>query len=146
MMKWLSDPEEKILSWRSFRKELAYLSEQQAAEQIAGAWAGCPSVKRYQLSDATDTWPDPWTLLSNKSFDSLARALGMYYTAVMCEQFIPAECSVKVYQNTIGERLDIASLCQGKYVLNFTKGQVVNIYSIPDQFNLILESQPNFKI
>jgi hypothetical protein len=70
----------------------------------------------------------------------------MYYTAVMCEQFIPAECSVKVYQNTIGERLDVASLSQGKYVLNFTRGQVVNIYSIPDQFTLILEYQPNFKI
>lgn len=146
MMKWLSDPEEKILSWRRFRKDIADLTAEQAAEQIAQAWAGCPTVKRYHLSEAVDTWPDPWTLISNKSFDSLARALGMYYTAVMCEQFNPAECSVQVYQNTIGERLDIASLNQGKYVLNFIKGQVVNIYSVPDQFNLILEYQPNFKI
>ena len=146
MIKWLSDPEEKILSWRHFRKDIASLTLEQAAKQIAQQWAGCPSIKRYHLAQSVDTWPDPWTLLSNKSFDNLARALGMYYTAVMCEQFNPAECSVQIYQNTIGERLDIASLCQGKYVLNFTKGQVVNIYSIPDQFNLIQESQPNFKI
>jgi hypothetical protein len=146
MIKWLSDPEEKILSWRRFRKDIADLTAEQAAERIAQAWAGCPSVKRYHLTEAVDAWPDPWTLISNKSFDNLARALGMYYTAVMCEQFNPEACSVQVYQNTIGERLDIALLNQGKYVLNFNRGQVVNIYSIPDHFTLIQEFQPNFKI
>ena len=143
MMRWLGTPEDRILSWREFRGSIADQSPEEAALTIAQEWGGSPSVRNYYL-DLDESFPDPWQLLVNNRFDNLARALGMYYTAAMCKQFNRDQCCIEIYQNAIGERLDIASLDQGKYVLNIHRGQVLNINSVPEHFRLIRTYQHNF--
>jgi hypothetical protein len=78
-IKWLSSPEDKILSWRNFRKELDGLPLQKALNIIATTWKNCPKVQK-PIIDILEEWPDPWELLSQKVYCDASQALGIYYT------------------------------------------------------------------
>lgn len=67
-------------------------------------------------------WPDPWQLLEENHFCDLARALGMLYTI-----HLSRIASTVVIAQTSDQHLVLVD--DGKYVLNWRQGQLLNISS-----------------
>ena len=71
-------------------------------------------------------WPDPWDLLSDNHFCSLAKALGIVYTLHMMARSDITQVEIAVN----GESADnLVLVNEGKYILNWEAGQLLNITS-----------------
>jgi hypothetical protein len=73
-----------------------------------------------------DDWPDPWDLLSDNHFCSLAKALGIVYTLHMIERS-DITCVELAVNGDSADNLVLVN--KGKYILNWSEGQLLNITS-----------------
>lgn len=128
--------ESKILSWRDFRNSLHNWPDD--LSKVANAWLKAPRVNHYLCSNNTADWPDAWELITNNTYCELAVSLGMFYTLYYSDY--PQKDSLKL----VGFRLKKSHadynllLCeQGKYVLNYSIGAIVNIQCIPTEAEII---------
>jgi len=85
-------------------------------------WFGVPWCAYRLHWDDWQTWPDPWQLLEENHFCDLARALGMLYTVHFC-----GIASHLALAQTSDQHLVLVD--DGKYVLNWAPGEIVNISS-----------------
>lgn len=134
MIEWQGSGEQRLRSWRQFRLTLAELTPIDALKAINHEWAYCPFVGRYLSPHDTTHWPDPWTLLSEGKFCSLARALGMLYTVSMCEQLKECELNLDIYTNQEGERYDLVVVNDD--VMNYVYDSVISIDQIETGLDL----------
>ena len=75
--------ENRLRSWRDLRDKIKTLPIDQACVDIDRWWQQAPIVKNYLHWNDSENWPDPWTLLSENTYCTLARSLGMCYTLLM---------------------------------------------------------------
>ena len=117
--------EQRILDWRDFRKNLTEWPG--SLDLVASAWSRAP-VRNYLTQDEPDHWPDPWQLISDNVYCDLSVALGMLYTLHLSSY--PHRDSVRMvgYRLRSNHKEFNLVLCEeGKYVLNYQLGCVVNI-------------------
>jgi len=79
-------------------------------------------VNRYLHWDDWPDWPTPWELLNDNIYCDLARALGMLYTIIMIDPQDHVELARCDQDNLVRVQ-------QGKYILNWCPGDIVNIRS-----------------
>jgi hypothetical protein len=80
-------------------------------------------VLRYLHCDLVDDWPDPWDLIAENTYCSLAKCLGMCYTICMLErQDVDNVCILEVDNNDY-----IVQVNNGLYILNWNIDNVVNM-------------------
>ena len=72
--------------------------------------------------DDQSTWPDPWQLLSDDIYCSLARGLGILYTITMLDR---ADLQDAVLAEVGSDNLVLVD--KSKYILNWDVNTVVNI-------------------
>ena len=75
--------------------------------------------------DLVKDWPDPWDLIAENTYCDLAKCLGISYTILMLDRTDINSLSIQETK----ENEYIVSLNQGKYILNWDVGQVLNINS-----------------
>jgi hypothetical protein len=119
-------PDDRIIAWREWRNGLENLSVEQALEEVASTWARVPTVLHYLAPDQINEWPNPWQLITDNIYCDLAICLGMYYTLALIEQPKIQDLQLKIYQGPEGW-INLSSIDQGKYVLNYNHGTVVNM-------------------
>lgn len=124
MIDWQGSGEERLLSWRQFRLSLSNQSPEKAIKLINHEWSYCPFVSKYLPPHDNTEWPDPWTLLSDGKFCSLARALGMLYTISLCDQLKEYDLSLNIYMDISGKRYDLV-IINNDSVLNYVHDTVV---------------------
>jgi hypothetical protein len=131
---WFNEPpDRRIVSWRNWRNSLAELNADTAVEQVCKDWSRVPTVLHYLSPDQTDNWPNPWELIHNNIYCDLAVSLGMCYTFCLLG-FIDVE--LRIYRTDTGWS-NLSFVNQGKYVLNYHYGQVVNSQCVSkDQMKL----------
>lgn len=113
------------MSWNYFRDSLTGLAFEQALFNTNKWWAGAPWIQYNLHWDDYSKWPDPWQLLEDNRWCSLARCLGIAYTIMMSDQFKTAEkFSIIEYDGR-----DLVLFDNGKYVLNYNDEQIVNIHT-----------------
>ena len=131
---FLGNSETKILSWRNFRNNLQNWPDD--IEQVAASWAKAPLVNNYLTYEDTKDWPDAWTLIKDGVFCDISIALGMFYTLYYSNyqqrDSMVIECYRDVEKHQI---LNLVSLEQGKYMLNFHVGRSVNKKELGLQFS-----------
>jgi len=135
MIEWQGSGEQRLRSWRQFRLTLVDLNPDAAIKAISHEWSYCPFVGKYLAPHDITQWPDPWTLLSEGKFCSLARALGMLYTVALCEQLKECDLNLNIYTNMAGERYDLV-MVNGGDVLNYVHDSVVKVDSIESGLDL----------
>ena len=135
---WFEQPlDDRIIAWREWRNGLENLSVEQALEEVASTWAKVPTVLHYLAPDQIDEWPNPWQLITDNVYCDLGICLGMYYTLALIEKPKIQDLQLKIYQGTEGW-INLSSIDQGKYVLNYNHGTVVNMSCVEkDQLELI---------
>lgn len=86
-------------------------------------WQNAPLVNHYLHIDYASDWPDPWELLAENTYCTIARGLGMFYTLYLLGirdiEFVQA----KDYNN---EDVYLVLVNNAKYILNYWPNTVVN--------------------
>ena len=124
-------PEYRILNWRETRNKLKDWPSD--LDTIAQLWAKAPLYNQYLDSENVDLWPDPWQLISQGRYCNFAVSLGMLYTIFYTDY--PYKDSMVLQGFRLkNDHNDINLLVceQGKYVLNYNIGSVVNIQAVAD--------------
>lgn len=88
----------------------------------AQAWAYAPFVSTYLDPLDAGSWPDPWQLIIDSKYDSLAIALGMLYTLNLTNRF--ADEDFKIFMESFAQRKEFYLLVANQYVLNLEYSSV----------------------
>lgn len=113
---------ERLESWRNLRQTVQSLPLQPALESINSWWFQTPWQAYHLHWDDRPTWPDPWQLLDDNLYCSLARALGIMYTIAMIER---DDMQDAVLTEINSDNLVLVS--NKKYILNWDADEIVNI-------------------
>jgi hypothetical protein len=126
-----SKAEQRILEWREFRSTLINWPDD--IEIIAKKWADAPISKGYLTYENTHNWPDAWTLINEGIYCDISIALGMFYTLYYSSYDNKDTMKIEHYHiPNKHQTLNLVSLEDGKYMLNYHMGQAVNIHTIED--------------
>jgi len=134
---WKLPVSERLSRWRDFRKQLNELSLESAILETEQFWRTCPFIPYYLDSDSPKTWPNPWQLLEENFYCDLAKTLGIVYTLSLTEHRHNTTFEIRIYYDPISRvTYNLAWINQGKYVLNFVDGEIVNNTSIDKKLKL----------
>ena len=118
--------EDRLSQWHQLRQDNQTNDLETALLAINDWWQSAPIVNHYLHWDDLTTWPDPWDLLADNHFCNLAKALGIVYTLHMLDR--PDITAVEITSN--GDSDDnLVQVNQGKYILNWAPGELLNITS-----------------
>ena len=128
---------DRILKWREWRNSLALLTLDECLKEVAVAWAKAPLVNHYLTPDDINEWPDPWQLINDNIYCDLSIALGMFYSITLCDNpHISDNVRIEIYKSVDGW-INLCSIDQGLYMLNWEPRSVVNISTLPNLGNSI---------
>ena len=113
---------ERLESWRDLREQTNSGDLKTALQNINQWWFRTPWIPYHLHWDDRPTWPDPWQLLDDNLFCSLARGLGIMYTCAMLDRL---DLQDVLLIETDSDNLVLID--QGKYILNWDPTSIVNI-------------------
>lgn len=126
---WHASFERRLQDWQQLRCEVANLPKDQCLYRINQWWFTSPWTGYYLHWDDSTKWPNPWQLLEDNIFCSIARGLGMLYTVSLLERADIQDSELVEAKND-----NLVMIESGKYVLNWDCDNIVNIN--PGQTNL----------
>lgn len=119
---WARTFEGRLQAWQDLRKNAAVLPKSQCLSEINQWWFASPWCGYYLHWDDRHTWPDPWQLLDDNIFCSIARGLGMLYTLSLLDRHDIQNSELIETEND-----NLVLIDRGKYVLNWDRACIVNI-------------------
>lgn len=134
---WKLEPNERLAYWRVFRMSIGGMKLPLALQQTAELWQNCPHSPYYLDPNDPESWPTAWELITENYYCDLAKSLGIVYTIAFSlhGQDLPIEIHTYIDQEN-GYEYNLSVFAQGKYVINFMDGQIVNIESVKEKFKL----------
>jgi hypothetical protein len=123
---WLPTFAKRLESWTQLRRNVATVPLPLALEMINAWWFSAPWRAYHLHWDDQESWPDPWQLLDDNTFCSLARGLGIMYTIAMLDRL---DIQDVVLQETNGDNLVLVN--NKKYILNWESNSIANIDPAP---------------
>lgn len=133
---WPRTFEQRLAAWNKLRDSVQSSPKETCLQDVNAWWFASPWSAYHLHWDDRATWPDPWQLLGDNVFCSVARALGIMYTIVMLER---PDLQDAVMVDTGSDNLVLVD--QGKYILNWDKETIVNINSSKSKQRRILTLQ-----
>lgn len=115
--------EDRLVQWNQLRDDNQSNDLETALLAINDWWQMLPLDLHYLHWDDVERWPDPWDLLADSVFCSVAKSLGIVYTLHMINR--PEINDLQFAQTTEGDNLVLVN--QGKYILNWAPGELLNI-------------------
>lgn len=135
---WKLTADERVARWHDFRKTLDALPLDEALQEVAKFWQGCPFVPYYLDPDEIDNWPDPWTLIYENIYCDIAKCLGIVYTIELTQHKKNLAVEIRVYKDPdTGHEYNLAWFNQGKYIINLIENTVVNNTQFDKRFTLV---------
>ena len=119
---WAKTFAERLASWSNLRRQCESLDTESALTAINAWWVDAPWCPYHLHWDDRANWPDPWQLLDDNLYCSLARGLGIMYTIAMLDR---EDLQDAVLVEVDGDNLVLIS--KEKYILNWDQDTVVNI-------------------
>jgi hypothetical protein len=121
---WQSHSEKRLASWADLRSSCKDNPNlEQVITIIHDWWQQAPMVLRYLHCDLIEDWPDPWELIAENTYCSLAKCLGMCYTICMLERQDVSNVSITEIENNDY----IVQVNNGLYTMNWSVDKIVNI-------------------
>jgi hypothetical protein len=119
---WAKTFAERLASWSNLRRHCETLDTESALTDINAWWFDTPWTPYHLHWDDRANWPDPWQLLDDNLYCSLARGMGIMYTIAMLDR---EDLQDAVLVEVDGDNLVLVS--KEKYILNWDRDTVVNI-------------------
>jgi len=125
-----------LISWYSLRLDNTQNDIEQALVAVNNWWQMAPISLHYLHWDTVKDWPDPWDLLADGVYCSLAKALGISYTLLLMNR--PDINDLTLLQTDEGDNL--VQVNQGKYILNWAPNELLNTPTDKFRITQIMES------
>lgn len=135
---WPQTYESRLAFWYQLREENRSNNLEKALLAVNDFWQQAPISAHYLHWDDRRNWPDPWDLLADNIYCSLAKALGIVYTLHLIER--PDITSMQLAQSQDGND-NLVLINQGKYILNWAWGEMLNISSEHINIKRVLEAE-----
>lgn len=119
---WHKNFDDRLAAWNQLRSRATQPPIEQALLDINSWWFQTPWTPYHLHWDDRPTWPDPWQLLDDNLFCSLARGLGILYTIALLDR---SDIRDSVLVDTGTDNLVLVD--KKKYILNWDRQQVLNI-------------------
>ena len=121
-MIWPATFSARLESWNLLRDQCINLPVASALEDINAWWFRTPWQAYHLHWDDSESWPDPWQLLSDNIYCELARGLGILYTITLLDRadLAPAELVLTA------ESGNLVLVTPEKYILNWASETIVN--------------------
>lgn len=129
---WPQTFEERLQEWHALRSSLGSTLDHDNLLAINRWWFRAPIINQTLHVTAIETWPDPWSLLSQSGYCDLARSLGMIYTVAIT---YPTQRDRLVLYHTNQGNLVVVD--RGAYILNWYPTSIDDVCL--DEFDLILQ-------
>ena len=113
---------ERLESWKQLRDQVATADTESALVAINSWWFQTPWRAYHLHWDDQSTWPDPWQLLSDDIYCSLARGLGIMYTISLLDRTDMADAELVLTK----EGTNLVLVAKEKYILNWNRDSIVN--------------------
>jgi hypothetical protein len=134
---WKLEAGERIARWRAFRIEIGGMPLERAIQRTAEFWQNCPHSPYYLDPNDPESWPTAWDLITENYYCDLAKALGMLYTISFSAHGLALPMELAIYTDPETKYdYNLSVFAQGKYVINFMDGEVVNIALVNNKFKL----------
>lgn len=119
---WPKTFDERLADWSQLRSQAAALDTESCLRTINSWWFRTPWCAYHLHWDDQPDWPDPWQLLSDNIYCSVARGLGIMYTVALLDRSdLHDACMIEVDGD------NLVQVSGEKYILNWTPDSVVNI-------------------
>lgn len=115
--------DERLREWKTLRLTIRGESLERACVHVDNWWQHAPLVNHHLHWADQSSWPDPWTLLSENTYCTLTRALGICYTLLMSDI---TDVELVQASDQYGDEYDIVLVGHAKYVLNYHPGTVLS--------------------
>jgi hypothetical protein len=115
--------EARLVSWHELRNNITDLPIKEKCIQIDDFWQQVPIVNHYLHSTDITNWPNPWDLLVENTYCTLARALGMCYTLHMIDI---KDFELVEAKDNMGNELPLVLVDHAKYVINYWPGTAIS--------------------
>lgn len=113
----------RLQDWYKLRNQILNLDTLQKCIEIDRWWQQAPLVNHYLHPYEVDAWPDPWELLVDNTYCTIARALGMCYTLVLIGV---KDIQLVEARNDLGEDVVLVLVDNAKYILNYWPETVIS--------------------
>jgi len=137
---WNLRVNDRLAEWKDFRHKLSDLPLAEAVVELNQMWSTAPFVTYYLDPSAPDTWPDPWTLLSENYYCDVAKSLGILYTIYFTSHKLVGVEFRTYYNYQTKTRSNVVWIDGGKYILNYWPYEIVNTKLIEEKQLQILYS------
>ncbi len=125
-MKYPSNYEDRLITWHDLR--CSTLEDPSFLLEVNDFWQFAPEVKPIFDWREPQNWPDPWELIREDDQSDLARALGIVYTIILSgRNNLVDVTTLSLCTDTAVLETNLVIVEQGKYVLNWTPREIVNI-------------------
>lgn len=121
---WHPEFDQRLRSWYDLRQHCQKIPLEPCLLSINDWWMQAPWRPYYLHWDDIETWPDPWELLADNIFCDLARALGIMYTIMLMQREDTPNPALAQ-----GQDCNLVLVQDGKYILNWGHGRLLNIAS-----------------
>jgi hypothetical protein len=119
---WPLQFSQRLSAWNQLRTHALTLPIEQALFQINQWWFQAPWTPYHLHWDDQNDWPDPWQLLSDNIYCSLARALGIVYTVTLLDRPDIQDAMLIEFDSD-----NLVLVNNRKYILNWDSTEIVNI-------------------
>ncbi len=118
---WPGAYSDRLQCWHGLRQQCLAQPTAQCLQTINQWWMSAPWCAYRLHWDDRDLWPDPWQLLEEKKFCSLARGLGIMYTIDLLERQDLQDATLVEVEND-----NLVEVCNQKYILNWNSDLVLS--------------------
>lgn len=118
-----SSYEVRLQDWYNLRNSLSNVTLKEQCIQIDNWWQKTPLVNHYLHPDEVSNWPDPWQLLVENTYCTVARGLGMCYTLLLLNN---KDIELVEAIDETSNEVVLVLVDNAKYILNYWPDTVVN--------------------
>jgi hypothetical protein len=127
-----------LVIWRSFRKTLEWKNLKEAAIAVAEWWKDIPMAEGFSTPWATDSWPDPWNLISHNPLDhtltSVAIAYTLWITALPEDK---EKIKLAVVNDLARRQILLVVLIDTDLLINYNTGEVTDMSQITNDVEVL---------
>lgn len=115
--------EERLVEWFELRNSLDHSTLEKKCIEIDKWWQQAPLINHYLHPIDLPNWPNPWELLVENTYCTIARGLGMCYTLLLLGI---DEIEYKLGTNDMNEDVAIVLVDNAKYTMNYWPNSVIS--------------------
>jgi hypothetical protein len=131
-----SSYENQLLEWCKLRNNLANSDLATISCEVDKFWQQVPLVNHYLHPVDLPKWPNPWELLVENTYCTIARGLGMCYTLLLLGI---DDIEYKLGTNDMGEDVAIVLVDNANYTMNYWPNSVISTDLQQFRFNQTLD-------